>query len=83
MSVFFDRYIRINFCCRISLSGNCPGLLLVCIMDKIIALIESSPQGVSIDKAQFVRFMQTTPIWGILKPLSKSIFHTPRRRRPS
>ena len=67
MSVFFARYIRINFRCRIPLSGNCPGLLLAFIMDKIIALTESSPQGVSIDEAQFVRFMQTTPIWEFFK----------------
>ena len=36
-------------------------------MDKIIALTESSPQGVVIDEAQFKRFMQATPIWECFK----------------
>ena len=36
-------------------------------MDKIIALTESSPQGVVIDEAQFTKFIQTTPIWDYFK----------------
>ena len=36
-------------------------------MDKIIALTESSPQGVVIEEAQFTKFMQTTPIWYYFK----------------
>ena len=36
-------------------------------MDKIIALTESSLQGVVIGEAQFAKFMQTTPIWDYFK----------------
>ena len=36
-------------------------------MDKIVALTESSPQDVTIEVAQFTKFMQTTPIWEFFK----------------
>ena len=67
MSVFFYQYIKIKFWHRISLSGNCPCILLVVIMDKIIEFIEFSPQDVVIDEAQFTRLMQTILIWEFFK----------------
>ena len=76
-----DRYIRIKFRCQISLSGNCPDLFSVVIMDKIIALTESSPQGVVIDEAQFTKFMQTTPVWDYFKiAQSKCLSYTKEKK---
>ena len=76
-----DQYIKVKFWHRISLSGNCPGILLVVIMDKIIAFIEFSPQGVVIDEAQFTRFMQTIPIWEFFKiSQSKYLSYTKEKK---